>query len=149
MTRHDSNRPIVVATDGSPAARNAVAWAARTAASREDPLLVLHVRRPDARPSHVVDLLRTALRQARRAAPDVRLLARVELDDVDTALVAASAEASLLVLGVDPHEVPGADEARASIEDRIVRHARCPVALVTAPGSSALYVGAAASGGSR
>jgi nucleotide-binding universal stress UspA family protein len=99
---------VIVGVDGSENSLIAADWAAREAASREVPLRVLHARpllplllpgRPWAPPKETADLLHTVESILVRAHPGLEVSCVEVVDTAPSALVAASEEADLLVVG--------------------------------------------------
>ena len=130
---------IVVAVDGSRAARQAVFWAADEAALRGASLLLVHV---EAETADAVGLPQStasceALLDAEmRAALDVQPQLRARSQLVRDAVVAdgildVSRDADLLVLGVDPSRTRASHGALGPIEERVAVRASCPVVAVS------------------
>ncbi|MEV0584313.1 universal stress protein [Nonomuraea sp. NPDC050310] len=104
---------IVVGVDGSRAGLEAVAWAAREASLREEPLRVAHampawaIEERTGRLSEVSEWMRegakvvldAGLERARREAPGVEADSQLLPGDAREALIAASGHAGLLVVG--------------------------------------------------
>ncbi len=133
---------VVAAYDGSPSARDALAWAAARARADHRPLAVVYatgsvtLMLPDV-PVRTDELVRAA-REAgeqqlgeatdlvRVQEPEVDVVGVVAVDDARTALVAASQVASLLVLG-SRGRGPISTLLLGSVGTSVVRHAHCPV----------------------
>ncbi len=73
--------------------------------------------------------LATVLLRARTAHPDVQVVEQVALDQPEAALVEASRNASLVVVGARRHRPPFALPLAATVQ-RVLHHAHCPVAVV-------------------
>jgi nucleotide-binding universal stress UspA family protein len=131
---------IVVGIDGSPCSLAALQWAAAEADSHEAELVVIHAWRlpsvglPGLSPPYdkegfeaharsIVDAAIAAVPEASAAKAEI-----VEARAV-TALVEASREASLLVVGSHGHEiVPGV--MLGSVSHHVAMHALCPVVII-------------------
>lgn len=135
---------IVVGVDGSPAAQRALAWAASEVGRRREPTSVqaitawqwdpvgelesVAVRAPDPRDA-AERALTHAIAVARAAFPDVAIAGEVLEGDPAAALIRASADADMIVLGSHGHsEVFHA--ALGSVADACVRGATCPVVVI-------------------
>ncbi|HLS79224.1 MAG TPA: universal stress protein [Nocardia sp.] len=135
--------PLLVAVDGSPSSRHAAAWAGATAALHDAPLHVFASTDDCAGPTRT---LSEAERTRRRAeaervvaeaagiaaeAADAELTVTTEIcpDLVIPALLDRSARARVIALGSRGSGVylPG---MLGSVTTAVVRHARCPVAVV-------------------
>ncbi|WP_017594138.1 universal stress protein [Nocardiopsis potens] len=136
---------VVVGVDGSRTARRALGWAAEAAADRGTGLLVLHavsmplVSVPFGRPirlpptPEVADrassLLADAAAEAEAARPRTPVRTRVSASDPAPALIKASEEAGLVVVG--SRGLGGAGSLfLGSVSIRVAAHARCPVVVV-------------------
>lgn len=138
-------QPIVVGVDGSESATQAVRWAAREAARRQAPLLLVHacstvpvvtppgVTLPrsyhDAMLEQGTQWLSDAAEAATAAAPDARV--RTELPNGFAAeqLIGRSASAQLVVLG--SRGLGGfTGMVVGSIAVAVVTHGHCPVVVV-------------------
>ncbi|MEU3202760.1 universal stress protein [Streptomyces cyaneofuscatus] len=103
MTTHDL--PVIAAVDGSTHGRQALDWAAREAARRDLPLLIVHVRPltrnvDDETGQHEADeLLAEAVRRSELVAPASRPSTLAPLDFPAAALVSLSRDASMVVVG--------------------------------------------------
>jgi len=140
---------IVVGVDGSDGAANAAAWAARESDLRSEPLTALmawgflaqHHTNPDAgfdpgysekdAAAALASYLTTAIGASRAAATDQRVVCELPA----TALLDASADASLLVVGAR-----GLGGFRGlllgSVSEQCVHHAACPIAIVRHAGAT-------------
>ncbi|MEU4659140.1 universal stress protein [Streptomyces sp. NPDC023723] len=133
---------IVVGVDGSPAGIAAAHWAAREAERRGAGLTVVHAWYRHARPAPYVpmdsnehdwaeQLLREAVRSVRAAHPGLRITARLVCDATVATLLAASADADLLVLGSLGLGALGGF-VTGSVSQRVVGRSARPVVLVRA-----------------
>ncbi|GGM07390.1 universal stress protein [Streptomyces fumigatiscleroticus] len=134
-------RPITAGVDGSEESLAALAWAAREAVRRGTALRVLHVWRfePETaaaggrrtQEQWVREAVERAAHGVRERHPELGLTAEVrEGDDVDT-LVAAAADAAMLVLGSRGHgAVMGF--LLGSVGQQVIAEAARPVVLVRA-----------------
>jgi nucleotide-binding universal stress UspA family protein len=144
MTEQAQGRPrVIVGVDGSPAAREAIKFAAREAVLRDATLVaMMAVRMPDlawidpyAIREHpeagyleqAEDRLRSILAAVDTAGADVETV--VSPDSAPAALVAASADAELLVVGSR-----GRGGLRGTVMGSVslqcMLHAHCPVTVV-------------------
>lgn len=143
-TPPDPTRPVVVGVDGSESTGQALAFASDVAARTGAPLVVLAAWTP----SEVVDGGETAER-ARQAAQtvveaavehvrsthlDVTVTARVVEGHPATALVSASGDVGLVVVGVrrDQRDQHRSDTSHGSVSHATIHRASCPVAVVHA-----------------
>lgn len=141
MTTH-SAAPVLVGTDGSPAATEAVRWAARTAARYRAPLQLVYAFGPPVDfGSGLVPFDDTALRadgDAVLAAADY--LARAESGQLEitrtvdgrpptVVLIDRSKNARMVVVGARGSGAIGRG-LLGSVADALARHAHCPVAVV-------------------
>lgn len=116
---------IIVGYDGSNSSAAAADWAAGEALARRVPLtlLICHSNRPDLGPAEA------KAAELRRLDPQLEYHVEARLGSPKDALVAASADAALLVVGKT-----GASVAKAlligSVATAVVRHSKCPVVLV-------------------
>ncbi|MFI6862184.1 universal stress protein [Streptomyces sp. NPDC050421] len=97
--------PVIAAVDGSTHSRDALDWAAREAAGRGLPLMVVHVRLltrrtgQEAQQREAEELLAESVRRVNRIAPGLRPTTLAPLDFPSAALVSLSRDASLVVVG--------------------------------------------------
>lgn len=140
---------VVAGVDGSTSASHAVGWAAAQAAAEGRPLVLAHAG-PAPAPGgtgwleatgvdhrHVCALLREDARAlldetektVRATHPDLELHHLVRLGDPRQILLEASADATLLVVGTRGLG-PLRNLLLGSVSSAMVKHARCPVAVV-------------------
>ncbi|KQX75869.1 universal stress protein [Aeromicrobium sp. Root472D3] len=128
--RHDGD--VVVTIDGDTAAEGPLGFAFDEASRREASLHVLHVTRvgaPVERAGRERDDVERALADWRERFPDVLVLATFRHDEVEDAILRATEQSALVVMGrPHRHAVPFA--ASRSAAARVLRHAHCPVAVV-------------------
>ncbi|THJ74862.1 universal stress protein [Candidatus Frankia alpina] len=139
----DSGRPVLVGVDGSAASLAALRWAAEQAALHAAPLRVVHAWQaaPLLHSGHRIARDREAFEQAAYAVldecmakglaggVDVNLDTRLALGGAAQSLLAAAADALLLVLGA--RGLGGiAGLLLGSAAYQCVHHARCPVAVI-------------------
>ncbi|WP_320779582.1 universal stress protein [Streptomyces sp. CRN 30] len=138
---------IVVGIDGSAEGLAAAHWAAREAQRRGTGLTVVHVWYRHPRPAPYVpldsnehdwaeQLLREAVRGVRAARPDLRITERLVCGATVASLLAASADAGLLVLGSRGLGALGGF-LTGSVSQRVVGRSTRPVVLVRAGRSAA------------
>lgn len=146
-TGSDKKYGVVVAADGSPAAKAAVVWAARDAALRNSPLTVVHVVNTDVAtwpPMPYPDtwtawqedggrkILAEAIQVAEEAVPhDRSLTIKSELvfaTPIST-MLEMSKDADILVVGSSGRGAV-ARVLLGSVSSSVVRHAHCPVAVI-------------------
>jgi nucleotide-binding universal stress UspA family protein len=142
MTSSGSAGPrIVVGVDGSVSSRQALAWAAEEARMRGAQLQVVYCTfyRPELLQSyegvagHEQGILDRAVAQARALEPTVDVVGYKASPPPAKALVEASEEADLLVVGI--RGLGGFEELLlGSVSQHCARHARCPVAIVRGTG---------------
>jgi nucleotide-binding universal stress UspA family protein len=148
MKQASDRRPVVVGVDGSPGSAAAVRWAARYAAETGAPLRILHastggdtmtvllpvpvgvssagLRRPGPTTEQV---LAAATTEATHYHPDLDVTAGMMSGPAVQALLDASGEAALLVLGsCDRSRV--ATTVFGSVATRVVGAAHCPTVVV-------------------
>ena len=134
----DDPRPrIVVGIDGTPSSLPALIWAAEEAGLRRASLVVVHAQFAraellDSYPTMSAEESRTvsyALDVARRTAPGISVRGLVAPPPAGEALVKASEEADLLVVGT--HGRSGMERlAMGSVSAHCIRHAACTVVVV-------------------
>lgn len=127
---------VVVGVDGSEAANLAVGWASTLARTLDRPLVLLHARQAErATPFPVVPrgdgqpVLPAPLREAIGDAADLEVHREVVTAPADRALVEATGDATLLVLGRSRRRLP-AGPGSGSVTRRVLDRARCPVVIV-------------------
>jgi nucleotide-binding universal stress UspA family protein len=150
------NGHVVVGFDASPAARRAMQVAAVEAAAAGVELVVVHAYSwpilyasltnipfaPEqwSPSAEAVALVESAAEQLGRASPGLRVSVSVPVGRAGEQLVAASANASLLVIGAT-----GASGVRGllagSVTSYVTSHTRCPVMVVRGGGSRHRTVG--------
>lgn len=136
--------PIVVGVDASEKAAEAVRWAAKEAAHRDAPLLIVHAMGiPDLYMGAVppTDSVREALRErgeqilsdakgAAEATAAVAVEVRLDSDTPVAALRSRSRGARLLVLGASGHGGFLAGAVLGSTAVQLAAHAPCPVVII-------------------
>ncbi len=130
------DRPIVVGVDGTTTALRAVAWAAREARLRQRPLRLVHAApylgTPDDPDGPTVgraaDVLARARSVAHQIAPELTTDVAVLPDPPVAALVDASADAELVVIGMIAGT--GAEIVLGSVPLDVTTAAHCPVTVV-------------------
>lgn len=120
---------VVVGIDGSPGGTRALDWAAREAGARGVPLHVVVAEADQtAQGAGQHELDRAAIR-CRDSAPDLKVTGAVRTDSPAAALLAAAAEAGLLVVGRSGRGGRVGSHL-ASVPAALLRFAPCPVAVV-------------------
>ena len=138
---------IIVGVDGSPASDAAVSWAAHDAVMRGVPLTLMHVQDPAARTWSQIKVLeevaawqkaegRGILANASKIAHDITkdssqtpINGELQFSAPCPTLVDKSEDAELIVVGTDGRGAL-ARGLLGSISSGLVRHARCPVAVI-------------------
>jgi nucleotide-binding universal stress UspA family protein len=140
-------RPVLVGTDGSQASLRAVAWAAREAATHEQPLLIVSALAPPPRMSspwsaaavhetaqrRTEDALTASAEHARQVAPALCMGTEVLHGEPALALASRADGASMLVVGSRGTESFAA-MALGSVSRYAATHAACPVVVVRPEG---------------
>jgi nucleotide-binding universal stress UspA family protein len=137
-----SERPIVVGVDGTTTALRAVAWAADEAQLRGRPLRLLHAApylgTPDDPEGPTRGRAEAVLARARSVAHQIAPALSSDLTVVASppvsALVDASADAALLVIGMIAGS--GAEIVLGSVTLDVTTAAHCPVTVVRGDGSA-------------
>jgi nucleotide-binding universal stress UspA family protein len=138
---------IVVAVDGSPASNAAAFWAAREAVTRSIPLTVVHavatptatwppVPYPDSLSVRLEDEGKKAIMHAMKIAEEampadrkVGIGRELVYSSPALALIKMSDEAEMIVVGTSGRGLL-ARGVLGSVSSTVVRHARCPVAVI-------------------
>jgi nucleotide-binding universal stress UspA family protein len=140
MTNGDSPGPVVVGIDGSDAAIEAAQWAANEAVHQDVPLRLVHVIPITDRPiastaaypaekGYAESSLRAACLAVKSIGLPVKIETAVLYDDVDSALIAESNNASIICLGsVGIGRV--ANMVLGSTAATVAEHAHSPVAII-------------------
>ncbi|MFD7307891.1 universal stress protein [Promicromonospora sp. NPDC059942] len=147
--------PVLVGVDGSDSATEAVRWAAREAARRGAPLVLVSVWTPvppgvphaamlgsyeDALIAQGTQWLDDAAAAAAREAPDVPVTTRLAIGSVAGQLVGRSATAGLVVLG--SRGLGGFTGLLVgSIAVAVATHGHCPVVVVRGQGAASAQEG--------
>lgn len=138
---------VVVGADGSPASNAAVCWAARDAAMRNVPLTIVHVVNTDVatwppmpypetwavwQEDEGRRVVAAAIKIAEESVPAGRKLtinSEIVFSTPVSTMVELSTEAELMVVGGSGRGAV-ARVLLGSVSSSLVRHARCPVAVV-------------------
>jgi nucleotide-binding universal stress UspA family protein len=140
MSNADSPGPVVVGIDGSDAAIGAAQWAAKEALHQDVPLRLVYViqttdgpiasmRAYSAEEEYAESSLRAACLAVEATGLPVKIDTAVLRDDIDSALIAASNNASIVCVGsVGIGRV--ANMMLGSTAAILAEHAQCPVAIV-------------------
>ncbi len=140
MSNGDSPGPVVVGIDGSDAAIGAAQWAAKEAIHHDVPLRLVYVidvagdaiappRVYPAEEEYAESSLRAACLAVEGKGLPVKIDTAVLRGDVDSALIAESAEATLICVGsVGISQV--ASRVLGSTATSLAEHAHCPVAII-------------------
>jgi nucleotide-binding universal stress UspA family protein len=147
MSSESKDYGIIVGVDGSPASDAAVSWAAHDAVIRDIPLTLMHVANPAASTWSQAPLLdefaewqeaegRGILANASKIAHDIAndtaqitINGELQFSAPGPTLVDRSEDAELIVVGTDGRGAL-ARGLLGSISSGLVRHARCPVAVI-------------------
>jgi nucleotide-binding universal stress UspA family protein len=147
--------PVVVGVDASQYAARAIAWAAREAAARGVPLHLIHAL--DTAPSSALPgpeyeltaetdraahlwVLVQAENRVHETHPELALVTELAHQSPAGALVEASREADLLVVGTRGRG-GFAGLTLGSVSLRVAAHSHCPVILLRSPGHEAARSG--------
>ena len=130
---------VIVAVDGSPAAANAVDWAADEAMLRGVDLEILHAWEWTAYEAsdwygqllhnQGAETVETAAERARRRRPDVHVTTTIEHGYAPDVVTGATERAGLVVLG-NRGRGGFAGLLLGSVSSQVVSHAPCPVVVV-------------------
>jgi nucleotide-binding universal stress UspA family protein len=124
---------VVAGIDGSFGSRSAARAAAWEARARSASLLLMNVAaHEDDQPSAGEVTLADAAARLRKVAPDLPLSTRVEHGGASAALIRASADAALLVVGARGSG-GFAGLSVGSVAAQTAAHARCPVLVIRPP----------------
>jgi nucleotide-binding universal stress UspA family protein len=136
-----SERPIVVGVDGTTTALRAVAWAAEEARLRDHPLRLVHAAPylktddpHDPTRGRAEAVIARARGLAHQIAPTLHTDVAVLADPPVPALIDASADAALLVIGMIAGS--GAEIVLGSVTLDLTTAAHCPVTVVRGDGSA-------------
>ncbi|MGB6516015.1 MAG: universal stress protein [Mycobacterium sp.] len=147
MSSESKDYGIIVGVDGSPASDAAVSWAAHDAVIRDIPLTLMHVANPAASTWSQAPLLdefaewqeaegRGILANASKIAHDIAndtsqitINGELQFSAPGPTLVDRSEDAELIVVGTDGRGAL-ARGLLGSVSSGLVRHARCPVAVI-------------------
>ena len=148
MTSQDMHRGILAGVDGSAPSNAAVRWAAREAAMRNLPLILVHARTTPTAGVEMVwpalpvpeDLTRRQEEEARQVIADAVNLAESELESsrIDTKVVFAAPIPTLVDLSKDVDMIVVGCRGQGalartllgSVSTALVHHAHCPVAVI-------------------
>ncbi|MDS1271870.1 universal stress protein [Lipingzhangella sp. LS1_29] len=132
--------PILVGVDGSPGNERALDWAVDTALLRQRELRLLHsawvpmmepafVGREHLLRQSAAILEEDALARVRERAPELHVSTSLSYDPAANALVHASSDAELVVVGMRGRGgFPG--KRLGSVSYKVAAHANCPVAVI-------------------
>ncbi|HME80388.1 MAG TPA: universal stress protein [Mycobacterium sp.] len=148
MSSAEAPRPAVVGIDGSDAAIEAARWAAKEAVHQDVPLRLVHVvpitdgpiastAAYPAEEDYAESSLRAACLAVESTGLPVKIDTAVLYDDVDSALIAESNNASIICLGsVGIGRV--ANMVLGSTAATLAEYAHCPVAIIRRTGGGPL-----------
>ncbi|MET0821940.1 MAG: universal stress protein [Aeromicrobium sp.] len=123
---------VVLTLDGDTAAEGPIGFAFEEASRREAALHVLHVTRLGVsadQAQHERADIAEVLAGWRERFPDVAVVQTFRHDDIEPAVLRATEQSSLVVMG-RPHHHTVPFSASRSLAAEVVRHAHCPVAVV-------------------
>ncbi len=129
-TEVSASLPVLVGTDGSPAARSAVAFAADWAAAAGTALHLRTCRDDAVGPDLAEEILASACRDLAGSHPDLEIRACTCAGPPAAALVGESARSGLLVVGTRGR-TGVAELLIGSVAAEVVRASSCPVAVIT------------------
>jgi nucleotide-binding universal stress UspA family protein len=123
------HKPVVVGIDGSPAADVAITWGAEEAATLRSPLHLVHTVTAGQPPGLPGDIVYKAVARARGLEPGIVIDSRIESGSPSAALVKASRNAAVVVIGSRGLGVMiGALVGSTGLD--LAANARCPVVVV-------------------
>lgn len=130
----DGTGPVVVAVDGSARGEKAVDFAFEEAELRGADLVVVHAWDPDAAPAGTDEataehVLATAIGVRPERHPAVTVKQQVATGEVREALIEASRNAQLMVVGARGHG-GFAGMLLGSVSQALLHHTHCPIAVV-------------------
>ena len=138
---------LLLGYDGSPGARDALAWTAAEAERRHSAVRVVHAHRGDAAGGEQV--LKEALTELGHLAPSVEATGVVSDQGASAALLAEAEGVDLLVVGSRGHG-GFTGLVLGSVSHQCTHHATCPVVVVRGPDSDGpVVVGVDGSEGSN
>lgn len=124
-----ADAPVVVGVDGSSSGSDVVGFAFDEAKQRGVPLVAVHATRDPGPVAAPADVLADALAGWAEKYPEVPLIPTVRPMDPAPALIDASREAGLVVVGNRGHG-GFARLLLGSVSQALIGHAACPVAVV-------------------
>ncbi|MER5355324.1 universal stress protein [Kitasatospora sp. NPDC002551] len=128
--RPDPEGPVLVAVDGGGVGAEALGFAFAEASARRAPLTALHIAHPSTSwPDQEERVLAEALAGWREKYPDVELRSEIVEAHTRPALLEASREAQLLVVGARGRG-GFAGMLLGSTSQAMIQHAHCPVVVV-------------------
>ncbi|GAA1403396.1 hypothetical protein GCM10009639_48190 [Kitasatospora putterlickiae] len=131
--RPDPDGPVLVAVDGTGVGAEALGFAFAEASARRAPLTALHIAHPSTgRPDQEERVLAEALAGWREKYPAVEPRSEVVEAHTRPALLEASREAQLLVVGARGRG-GFAGLLLGSTSQAMIQHAHCPVVVVRHP----------------
>lgn len=148
MTSQDMHRGILAGVDGSAPSNAAVRWAAREAAMRNVPLILVHARTTPTAGVEMTwpvlpvpeDLAQRQEEEARQVIADAVNLAESELESarIDTKVIFAAPIPTLVDLSKDVDMIAVGCRGQGalartllgSVSTALVHHAHCPVAVI-------------------
>lgn len=129
-----STGDLVLTLDGDTPAEGPVRLAFEQAAARGAALHVLHVTAPDTM-TYEADQVRSIISEVlsgwRESYPDVRVMTAFSIGDPTDAIVRATEDAALVIVG-RPHEHHLPVSVTHPLATEVLRHAHCAVAVVPA-----------------
>jgi len=123
------HKPVVVGIDGSPAAAVAIEWGAVEAATLRSPLHLVHAVKSGGSPGQAGDIVYKGVAQARGLEPGIVIDSRIERGSPSVALVKASGDAAVIVIGSRGlGTLIGGLVGSTGLD--LAANARCPVVVV-------------------